>query len=123
MCANEIRVITSADSPLKAISQTELASIFLKRKSKIQGQEIQVIQYRANSIERIKFARKILNMSMDEETLYWRKQLVQKGIRPPKSKKNALIVKKYLARHPFTISYLLDKSDLDDTVVEIQVTN
>ncbi|MBT3786618.1 hypothetical protein HOF92_16710 [bacterium] len=108
MSEEQIYLIAHKDLPISQISTTELMSLFLKKIDHVGGKKLNFVQYRTGSRARTGFARTYLNMTMDEESLYWRKLLVQRGARPPKSKKNKKIMLKFISKHPDTISYILD---------------
>lgn len=120
--AQRITFVVAESFPLKEVSRENLVQVFLQKSTKIDRIDVDIIQYRTDSEERIAFVKNFLKLQPEEETLYWQQKLVSEGWRPPKTKVNSKVVLIYLLRNPNTIGYLLGlPKDLPQGLKTLQV--
>lgn len=120
--APRITFVAGKDFPATEVSRETLVQIFLLKDKKIDQTEVDIVQYRTDSVERDLFAKSFLHMTPGEETLYWQQKLVSEGWRPPKTKVNAKVVLIFLLRNPNTIGYIIGPAtDLPDGLKAIKV--
>lgn len=112
----EVVVVVSAKSPVGALTQEQVAQIFLGKTAAFPsgGQAIPVDQNESSSV-RAEFYTKVTGKDGAQLKAYWAKQIFTNKGQPPKEVPSNGDVKKLVADNPSVIGYL-DKSAVDGSV-------
>lgn len=109
-------VIVSARSPLTALSENEVADIYLGRRSQLPGGgEVVPIDLADDAASRAMFYRIVCGKSPAQLRAYWSKLVFTGGGRPPREVADAEAMKRLVASGTNAIGYI-DSSLLDASV-------
>lgn len=120
-CALELKIIVHKNNPLEWIRSRDLKALFLKQIEKVQGYNLEVIEYRFDDNLRQSFALRFLNMNQNQLELFWRNRLLTVGQQDPQTKKNHKVLVNYIAHHPEAIGYCSETVKLPENVKVIPV--
>lgn len=112
----ELVVVVSAKSPIVALTETQVADIFLDRTSYFpSGDEAVPIDQSDDTASRIEFYKKVTGKSAPQLKAYWSKLIFTGRGQPPREVLDAAAMKKTLAAMPGSIGYI-DKNEVDARV-------
>lgn len=116
LCNAELVVIVSAKSPVTALSESEVADIYLGRTSQLPGGgEVTPIDLADDAANRTAFYRIVCGKSPAQLRAYWSKLIFTGGGQPPREVADADAMKKLVARGSHGIGYI-DRTQLDASV-------
>ena len=120
IAAAEVVVVVSSGNPVVALSDTEIADIFLGRQRYFPDGSVAVpVDLDEASRTRTEFYDRYVGKSAAQLKMHWSKLIFTgRGLPPPKVK-DVDELKQWLASDPGAISYL-DSSQVDDTVRVLQ---
>ena len=98
-------VVVNKANPVKALTATELRSIFMKQSRMWPHAEPMVpVDWDNTHYLRRVFSAQVLNRSVREMTEYWVQQSMTQGITPPSTQRSARSVLRFVAGVPGAIS-------------------
>ena len=120
LCAHtasaQMVVIMSAKSPTMALTENEVADIYLGHTSELpNGDPAVPIDLADDSAARAEFYKVIADKSPTQLRAYWSKLVFTGRGQPPRAVADALAVRKLVAANGNVIGYI-NKSELDSTV-------
>lgn len=116
-----IAVVVSKNCPVSNLTMKELQDIYLRRRVRVGGSDMEPINRESDSDMRLAFDQAVLKMSSDESKKYWISMRIKGEGGPPKTMSSALAVRRFVAKmdgksvSSFGIGYI-DMNDLDDSV-------
>jgi ABC-type phosphate transport system substrate-binding protein len=112
----EIVVVVSAKNPVGALSEAQVADIFLGRTSAFpSGQEAVPLDQPEDSLARAEFYSECMGKSSSQLRAYWSKLIFTGRGQPPREFADANAIKRYLQSRPSAIGYM-DRQDVDASV-------
>lgn len=118
--AAEVVVVVSAQSPVRTLSKTEVADIFLRKTRHFpNGGEATPVDQAEGSPARDEFYMTFTDRSHAQIKAYWSKIVFTGRGQPPLAVSNAAELKRRIAANPGAIGYI-DRSQLDASVREIR---
>jgi ABC-type phosphate transport system substrate-binding protein len=112
----DVVAVVSAKSPIAALSQSQVADIFLGRASYFpDGVQAVPIDQVEGSITRVEFYAKVIGKTPAQIKAYWSKIIFTGRGQPPPTVSSSAEVKKRLVENPAAIGYI-DASMVDDSV-------
>jgi ABC-type phosphate transport system substrate-binding protein len=116
VCHAQLVVIVSANSPVTALSENEVADIYLGRNGRLpSGAEVQPIDLADDAANRASFYRIVCGKSPAQLRSYWSKLIFTGEGQPPREVADAEAMKKLVASGTNVIGYI-DKAQLDASV-------
>ena len=112
--AAEYAVVTSAKSPIDALSTHFVKDLFLKKKTFYHDSEVIAVNLGASSPVRMAFEREVLGMDRESINEYW---IVNhyKGVKPPLVQRSENGIRAFVANQTNAVGYLR-KELVDDTL-------
>jgi ABC-type phosphate transport system substrate-binding protein len=108
--------VVSSRSPITALSDSQLAEIFLGKVSRApNGMRIVPIDQAEDSAEREQFYARIAGRSVAQMKSYWSKIIFTGRGQPPQEIRNVADLRRRIADDPSTIGYI-EESQVDDSV-------
>ena len=109
--APSYRVVVAAGNPVSALKRRDVATIFLKKKTRWDsGAEIVPVDQSANSLVRAAFTREVLDSEglsrLSAVQTYWQQQLFSGRSAPPPIKASDAEVVAFVAGNPNAIGYV-----------------
>jgi len=101
----DIKIVTSAKSPIKGVTIEELAKVYLKKKDTINGVKVIPIDNKDSYND---FCKKVIKKTPKQLRAYWMQQIF-KGNKQPPEKLSATQIKKKMQKNPYIISYATNK--------------
>jgi ABC-type phosphate transport system substrate-binding protein len=112
----EVVVVVSAKSPVSALSESQVADIFLGRTSYFpSGEEAVPLDLTEDTSARAEFYRECTGKSPSQLRAYWSKLIFTGRAQPPRELADASAIKRYLQSRPSAIGYI-DRKDVDANV-------
>jgi ABC-type phosphate transport system substrate-binding protein len=112
----DVVAVVSSRSPITALSDSQLADIFLGKVSHApNGTRIVPIDQAEDSADRERFYAKIAGRSMAQMKSYWSKIIFTGRGQPPQEIRNVADLRKRIAGDPSAIGYM-EESQVDDSV-------
>jgi ABC-type phosphate transport system substrate-binding protein len=112
----ELVVVVSAKNPLAALTENQVANIFLGRSSfPMSGEDAVPVDLAEDSAVRAEFYRQVTGKSGAQLKAYWSKLIFTGRAQPPREVPDAAALKKLLDSKPAAVGYL-DKNDVDASV-------
>lgn len=116
LCEAELVVIVSANSPVMALTENQVADLYLGRTSQLPGgAQALPIDLADDAANRTNFYRIVCGKSPAQLRVYWSKLIFTGGGQPPREVADAETMKRLVAGGANTIGYI-DRSQLDPTV-------
>lgn len=116
-------VIVSAKSALTALSENEVADIYLGRTSQLSGvREVIPIDLTDDAANRTKFYRLVCGKSPAQLRAYWSRLVFVGGGQPPREVPDTDAMKRLVASGTNAIGYI-DSSQLDASVKAVLILN
>jgi ABC-type phosphate transport system substrate-binding protein len=117
------RVIVNAANSTTELSRTDVARIFLKKRTTWQnGSEIMVVDQSERSPTRARFSAAVLGRDVAAIKNYWQQTLFSgRGVPPIEEASEAKVVA-YVAANPGAIAYVSPAAELPSTVRAVQVS-
>ena len=116
VCDAELVVIVSANSPVTALTENQVADLYLGRTSQLpSGAPALPIDLADDTVNRAHFYRIVCGKSPAQLRAYWSKLIFTGGGQPPREVADAEAMKRLVAGGPNAIGYI-DRSQLDPTV-------
>ncbi len=116
-------VIVSAKSALTALSENEVADVYLGRTSQLPGvPEVIPIDLADDAANRTTFYRIVCGKSPAQLRAYWLKLVFMRGGQPPREVPDTDAMKKRVASGTNAIGYI-DSSQLDASVKAVLILN
>ena len=84
MAAAELVVVTSPDSAVSSLSETEVRQYFLGENRSLDGQRVQLLDLPAGHPAREAFYRELTGRSLDQMRSHWARQVFTGGGQPPR---------------------------------------
>ncbi|NOZ90498.1 MAG: hypothetical protein GXO60_04335 [Epsilonproteobacteria bacterium] len=101
----DIKIVTSANSPIKGVTIEDLAKVYLKKKSTINGVKVIPIDNKDSYND---FCRKVIKKTPKQLRSYWLKE-IYRGNKQPPERLSAAQIKKKMKQNPYVISYATNK--------------
>jgi ABC-type phosphate transport system substrate-binding protein len=115
-CEAELVVIVSVNSPVTALTENQVADIYLGRTSQLPGgAQVLPIDLADDAANRSNFYRIVCGKSPAQLRAYWSKLIFTGGGQPPREVADAEAMKRLVASGGNAIGYV-DRSQLDPTV-------
>jgi len=116
------RVIVNKSNPVTAMSEKEVAGLFLKKVKKWDdGSKVLPADQKTTAAIRDAFSRSVLGRSPSAVKAYWQKQIFTgRGVPPPQKSSDSAVIA-YVQRTPGAIGYVSLRADLSKVKV-VRVT-
>lgn len=112
----EMVVVVSAKNPLAALTEDQVANIFLGRTSfSMSGEDAVPVDLGEETAARTEFYRQVTGKSGAQLKAYWSKLIFTGQAQPPREVTDPAALKKLLDSRPAAIGYM-DKNDVDSSV-------
>jgi len=119
-CAEEFALVVNKENPITALDQSTIKKIFLGKKTFWDdGHSIEVFLQGDKSLHKT-FTSKVLNKSVRQFKIYWRRELYSGTGLPPQELADDQQIKAAIAATPRAISYI-NKDSLDDSVKALEI--
>jgi ABC-type phosphate transport system substrate-binding protein len=116
ICEAELVVIVSVNSPVTALTENQVADIYLGRTSQLpSGAQVLPIDLADDAANRTNFYRIVCGKSPAQLRAYWSKLIFTGGGQPPREVADAEAMKRLVAGGANAIGYV-DRSQLDPSV-------
>ena len=118
------KVVIHAENDVRAIKRSELAAIFLGRKSTWDSGRriIPTLQSEKNSVTR-DFLRDVLGKSLSQYRAYWKRRLFSGGGAVPKPLQTSAEVIAFVGSHRGAIGFVEKSTETNDKVVALQISD
>ena len=116
------QVVIHADDEIRTIKRSELAAIFLGKKSTWDSGRkiIPTLQPEKNSVTR-DFLRDVLGKSLSQYRAYWKRRLFSGGGTVPKPLRTSAEVIAFVASHEGAIGFVEKSAETNDKVVALEI--
>ena len=101
----DINIVTSKNSPIKGVTIEDLAKVYLKKKTTINGVKVIPIDNKDSYND---FCKKVIKKTPKQLRAYWMKEIF-KGNKKPPQKLSSAEIKKKIQKNPYVISYATNK--------------
>lgn len=120
-CEAHLVVIVSSKSPIKALTKSEVADIYLARTAQLPdgGEAIPLDQTDAGA-NRSEFYESVTGKSPAQLRAYWSKLIFTGRAQPPRVFTDVAAIKRFISDHPNAIGYI-DEQELDPSVRAVLV--
>ena len=116
VCDAELVVIVSANSPVTALTENQVADLYLGRTRQLPGGGLALpIDLADDAANRANFYRIVCGKSPAQLRAYWSKLIFTGGGQPPREVADVEEMKRLVAGGPNAIGYI-DRGQLDPTV-------
>jgi len=105
MAFSDIKIMTSAKSPITSVSIEDLAKIYLKKKDTINGIKVIPIDNKDSYNE---FCKKVIKKTPKQLRAYWMKE-IYRGDKQPPQKLSSSQIKQKMQKNSKIISYASNK--------------
>jgi hypothetical protein len=105
MAFSDIKIMTSAKSPITSVSIEDLAKIYLKKKNTINGIKVIPIDNKDSYNE---FCKKVIKKTPKQLRAYWMKE-IYRGDKQPPQKLSSSQIKQKMQKNSKIISYASNK--------------
>jgi len=120
LSANEFAIVVNKNNPITSLDQASIKKIFLGKKTFWEdGHSIDVYLQKQKDLHKA-FTKKVLNKSVRQYKMYWRRELYSGTGLPPQQVINDQALKSEIVSNTRAIGYI-HVNNLDDTVKRIQV--
>ncbi len=118
------KVVIHAENDVRAIKRSELAAIFLGRKSTWDSGKkiIPTLQSEKNPVTR-DFLRDVLGKSLSQYRAYWKRRLFSGGGTVPKPMRTSAEVIAFVASHHGAIGFVEESTEMNDKIVAVEISD
>ena len=117
-------IVINAENGVREIKRSELAAIFLGRKSTwASGKKIIPALQSSTGPVTQEFVRAVLGKSLSQYRAYWKRRLFSGGGTVPRTMPTAKEVMAFVARHPGALGVVEGLSQQDDQIGVVKITD
>ena len=117
------KIIVNASNPTASMARKQLQRVFLKKQQKWpNGFEITVVDQNADEAARKAFSKAVLNKDPAAVEAYWTKLIFSGMGSPPLKLASDAEVMDFVGKNVGSIGYVSDRTRLDTSVKELEVT-